>query len=144
MSRSKKWGIRFVIFCVIFLTMKMAFEVWLVPDYRDGKAYVNYSPNREYKAMYVFPKEPSNHIPLLIVKMVDQSVSAIILLPKDWVSTGLDFIWECDDTKLPSCTSYRDAPKVSLPPSLWQRLHAWLTVKLKHLEQPHLKEVHRD
>lgn len=130
---------------MVFVLLKMAFDVWRVPDYQYGKAYFSYSPDGAYKAMYVFPQTPASTIPLLIMDTVDQSVRAIILLPADdWGMTGGDDIWSCGKRQKSACTAYRLDPKTELPPSPWQRAHAWLTVNIKRLEQPQLQEIPMD
>lgn len=136
------WVQRICLIALVLLILKFIFDVWVTPDYKGQEAYVSNSPNDQYKAL-IIPTASSQTV-LILQRLDNQQYVLITPLPSDWVASLSDDNWICD--KENGCTAYRAGyrPQFSLPPSFRLRLHAWLTIKIKHLKNPQLKEINRD
>ncbi|ASA55634.1 hypothetical protein [Vibrio gazogenes] len=136
-----RWVRRFCLIVLVLLILKVSFDIWVTPDYKGQDAYVSNSPDGQYKALIV---PTTSRTVLILQHLKDQNNLIVTPLPKDWVASLSDDNWTCD--KENGCTAYRAGyqPEFSLPPSFWLRLHTWLTIKIKHLENPQLKEINRD
>ena len=135
MRKAKKWLIRCIVIIVATLTLKMAFEILRIPNYKNGTAYVSYSPDGQYEAVDVYTE---TILIRLIRRQNDGSVILIQRMPRDFIAK-IHTTWDCDDNQQ-NCVRFSRSYdyETRLPPTFWQRLHAWLTVKLKGLENPNL------
>jgi hypothetical protein len=143
MKQLSKW---LALLAMIFAVLKMADAVWWIPDYRGGNAYVSCSPDGRYKALLVHTAENTADAgSAQIIFERDHSVPVYIMrFPRDWYFTGR-FSWSCSNNANDHCAEYTEfrlsyEHPITLPPTLWQRLHAWLTVKIRRLDNPDLTE----
>lgn len=147
----KKWTKRILISIPVLFVLTMTLQVWSVPNYHGGRSYVSYSPDGTYRLDYVYTKDDKDSVRVFSL-LKDHKVIAIAPTPSfeiidinpSWLC-GKDFPdgtyrrVPCYGHKLEAGDS--DIPIIQLPPSWWQSLHAWLTIKFKDLEQPQLKIV---
>ncbi|WP_157635090.1 hypothetical protein [Vibrio rhizosphaerae] len=135
------WVRRVCLIALMLLILKICFDVWMTPDYTGKNAYVSNSPDGRYKALIV---PTTSRTVFILQRLNDQQNLIITPLPSDWVVSLSDDNWTCDKEK--GCTKYRAGyqPEFPLPPSFWQRLHAWLTVTIKKSDTPQLNEINRD
>lgn len=129
---------------VIITVLKMSFEIWKIPDYRKGSAQFVYSEDKEYKGMVVSNKTKTKTTAIL-VRVKDNEVLAYEPFTKD-SSIGPKTAWF-------SCYGFSNINKpcfapaiflndpIMLPPSLWHRVQAWLTVKIRGFENSNLYET---
>ncbi len=139
MNKIKKWTKRILISIPVLVVLTMALQVWGVPDYRDGESYVEYSPDGRYRLDRIYPKKGRNVRVFSTIK--DKQVIAIVPLPLGYEG-DINTLWICTDDNSECYEHYIQTSNgypVSLPPSWWRRIHAWLTIKFKDLEDPQLK-----
>lgn len=128
----------------------MIIQIWSVPNYRGGRSYVSYSPDGIYKLDYVFTKSTPDSVRIFslvednrVVAISPSSPHSVIAVRPSWL-----YLEESSDgffRKIPCYGHKLEAGDsdtiVDLPPSWWRQLHAWLTIRLKGLEDPQLKIV---
>ena len=138
----RRWAKRVSIAILSIAVLVMTVQVWNVPDYHGGKSYVSYSPSGEYRVDYIFPQHSHTDLRIFTANS-NGNVIAIVPTPSSFIG-DVNPLWVCNDDRS-ICyehdiqTSY--GVPVSLPPSWWRRLHAWLTIHIRHLEDPQLKVV---
>ena len=157
-TKPRRWFKRLLIFIVLFFPIKMAFEVSRVPNYDGGKAYIDYSPDGKYRSAMVYtdPKNQtawtdfargisghSHYLTYLISDPSGKTIYAMVPVDYYWVSSGRSTIWHCGDKDNKLCHGYLRSYGIegTLPPSLWQRAHAWLTVRIKGFQGAEFGEV---
>ncbi len=145
MAYLKKWPKRLLTFSALFIVFKMAFDVWWIPNYINGDAYVSYSPDGQYKMAHVYaPKSENNQVVSHILTSISSNdVLAIIPVPLSYIG-NFQNLWWCGEAE-DNCRAFTyytgdDSLDINLDPSLWRRVHAWLTVKIKGLEEPNFTE----
>lgn len=154
-SISKHWQRRLKILLALLVLSppsKLLWDVYRVPDYRGGNAYVSTSPDEIYKGIDIFTPEStaydgwspflleiSDYKPGMIMGLVDaktgQMLAYVPIHDKD-LSTGDGGFWECTDREKGPCVQYRSSfwySMVELPPNRWHRLVAWMAFKLRGL-----------
>ena len=135
MKKYIKWTV--IIFILAFLIM--AEEILAVPDYCGGRSYVSYSPDGKYRLDHVYPKDNGRSVRVL-TSLTDGEVKALVPI-SIWFDAGINPTFLCTDDKS-HCYEHMlqtDAEIMKLPPSPWANLHAWLTIKLRHLEKTNLE-----
>lgn len=135
---------------VILIIVTMSFQIWSIPNYTDGKASVVYSEDGKYKGMTIYPNNIKEWWTLaILVRVKDNEVIAIEPLTRDSEVIRVEGWFDCLREEYynkykGNCFSPADAMDIiKLPPSLWHRVHAWLTIKIRGLENPNLKETDR-
>ncbi len=141
----KKW-IKLTVIAIPFIVVAtMAIQIWRVPDYRHGESYVSYSPDGRYRLDYIYPQ--SGRTVQVFSSLEDNDVIAIVPKPLGIEIDARTSIWLCGDDNS-DCYKHdiqtSDGVPVYFPPSLWRRLHAWLSIQFKDLENPQLKIVEID
>ncbi|MEZ6853086.1 hypothetical protein [Halodesulfovibrio aestuarii] len=128
-----------IVACIVIVA-SMGLKIAMTRDYRGGGSYVSYSPDGKYKMDRIYLND-SEIMMLSLTDLEKQQVVLIDNIPIDW--PHIQEHWEYNK-KRTRCIYYNygdEFDKLPLPPSIWDRLHAWLTIKLKDLENPKLKIV---
>jgi hypothetical protein len=139
---------------------KLLRDVYRIPDYRGGNAYVSTSPDGIYKGMNVYvPHEApydgavsfalafSGYDSGIVMAIADGHTARMLAyapVDKDAFSTGLGGWWVCLDKQKGPCSLYQSSFRdthIELPPSWWHRLVAWTAWKLRGLGGPDFGEV---
>lgn len=134
----------FVVLIFVVTTLIMGWDIYKIRDYRGGKAYISISPDNKYKVSSVYTKD-GRAAGYLVTSLPTNQIKAIVRRPVWWDSLQVYNIWQCGENNK-QCYSYTydltgKADEILLPPTLWQQAHAWLTIKIKGLENPQLTEV---
>ncbi|WP_409524481.1 hypothetical protein [Nitrincola sp. MINF-07-Sa-05] len=146
LMRWAKWSL---ILVLILPPLKMAIEVARTPSYDSGEAYVSYSHDGKYRGGVVYIAKQhrtgwmsSSNTVYLLTDPSGKEIHAIFPMDKYW-QAGSGTIWRCGERRDEACTGVRDGFlfEAQLPVSYWQRLHAWLTVRLKGLQDAEFAEV---
>jgi len=147
MNKQLKKFLHLSVWILISYVVVMAVQIYRIPNYQNGESYKSYSPDGRYMMDVVFAPlyAPTS---LILTDLEQDRVVQLSTLPDDDID--MLELWVCEDLnskrdawiKKP-CYEYTpqgDAgPILTLPPSWWSQLHAWLTIKLKGLEKPQLK-----
>jgi hypothetical protein len=135
MKKYIKWGIVGFAIGLLILTI----EIVSVPDYRGGESYVSYSPDGKYRLDLVYPQNNARSL-RIITSLNDGKVKAIVPLSVGFEgSINPIFLCNSDNSRCYQHILGVDEEILPLPPLPWTRLHAWLVIKLNHLEEPNLK-----
>lgn len=143
---------------ILLVILKIAFDIFRVPNYTAGHAYINSSLDGKYKAMTLFLNQDLDHswtyfslsfgdyAADVLFAIADASSGEILAFyhpPDSWRSSGSGGHWTCEGETERTCTSFRFPyfDDISVPPSWWKQTHAKLTVKLLGLENPQFKKV---
>ena len=147
---------------VVFLLSPLIFlrDVYRIPDYRGGSAYIDTSPDGIYQGMdLVVPHETpyggivsfalafSGYDSRVVMAVADAQTGkmlAYVPIREDNISTGRGGSWECWDRQKGSCVQYQSSfrdSSLNLPPSRWHRLVAWGAEKLRGLGEPDFGKV---
>ena len=156
--RRFKWG---VIVIVLWYVGLMALSVSKTPSFDGGTAYISYSPDGQYRAGRVIISEENRlkggaRSYYLLTDVTGKHIYAFIPMPKYWqASTIVGTVWLCGES-MNRCysentsvvTGFRDGwagPdeffEVSLPVSTWYRIHAWLAVRIKGMQDAEFAEM---
>jgi hypothetical protein len=123
----------------------MFFQIRNVPDYREGESYVSFSPDGKYRLDHIYTTDGKDSV-RIFSSQKDNNIIAIVPTPF-WFEVSINPLWICNDDKS-ECYEHilqtHDGVPVDFPPSWWSHLHAWLTIKFKHLEKPQLNIVEID
>lgn len=144
MKKLYVWLRRGSIFVFIGMIMFMIWDIYRIPDYNGGEAFVSISPDKRYKVSHVYPVGSTPSV-YLLTDLADHQVKAMVIKPHWWDGFQVRMRWDCNKQKI-HCTAFyydinREADDIVIPPTLWQQLHAWLTIKIKGLENPQLTEI---
>ncbi len=116
-------------------------DVYSIPDYKGHAANFQYSKDKQYKGILVSPnKNEWDHI-MILVRASDNEILGFGQISKDTLdisSVWFNYCYE-DGRDNKMCFEPGDSKDaISLPPSLWIRLKAWLMVKIRGFEVPPL------
>ena len=162
-SSSNKWRKRLLwVALVAFSLPPLVFlqNVYRIPDYRGGNAYISTSPDGMYQGMdLVVPHETpyggivsfalafSVHDSRVVMAVADGQTGkmlAYVPIREDDLSNGEGGIWRCLNLKEGPCIRYKSSFRYSsleLPPDRWHRLVAWGAEKLRGLGEPEFGKV---
>lgn len=149
---------KLIVVLFLFAILKIAWDVFRVPDYTASNVYAIQSPDGKYRAMTLFMNENDlNFWESFALSFGDYNRSVLFAIadagsgeilafyhpPRFWQSSGSGGHWTCEREGTASCKSFwfSNYDDIQMPPPWWKRAHAKLTVKLKGLENPPLKEV---
>ncbi|GAB2586776.1 hypothetical protein [Nitrincola alkalisediminis] len=152
-----KWGL---VLIVVLLPLDMALWVSNTPSFDGGKAYMSYSPDGQYRVGSVYISEENRlkggaRSYFLLTDATGKHVYAFIPMPRDWESTGDGAAWLCGES-MERCHSENNVVvtgfwngwagadelfEVSLPVSTWRRIHAWLAVRNKGMQDAEFAEM---
>lgn len=155
--RRFKWGGGLII---VWYIWGMVASVSNTPSFDGGKAYVSFSPDGQYRVGWIIISEENRlkggaRSYFLLTDATGKHVYAFIPTPRYWQSTGGRAVWLCGES-MESChsennavvTGFRDGWagadelfEVSLPVSTWYRIHAWLAVRNKGMQDAEFAEM---
>jgi hypothetical protein len=132
----------------------MLFQIAQVPNYKKGESYRSYSPDGRYMMDLIFPQGRNSNILLMLTDLDLDQVVQLTTLPDDDID--ILELWVCKELnskkdariKKP-CYEYTpkgDAGRIlTLPPSWWSQLHAWLTIQIRGTKDAQLDvvEIHK-
>ena len=135
-----------ILFCgiviLLFASICMYIQVKRVPNYQGGESYVSYSPDGRFRLDLVFPKKGYRTVRLL-TSLKSGKVKSIARTSSIFHDYSLDFnpsfICKDDDSYCYEHTLQTDTDSMSLSPSWWDQLHAWLVIKYNDIEDPQLE-----
>ncbi|MCT4536416.1 hypothetical protein [Halodesulfovibrio sp.] len=156
MNRKPKKLIRLSVWMVIIVLGIMLFQIAQVPNYKNGESYRSYSPDGRYMMDLTFPKSRNADTLMILTDLERDRVVQLKPLQDDYIS--ILEIWLCEEyskgndgiivSKKVPCYEYTpqgDAgPTLTLPPSWWSQLHAWLTIQIRGTKDAQLDivEIH--
>jgi hypothetical protein len=122
----------------------MCIQVWDTPNYQGGESYISYSPDGRFRLDHVYPKTEVRTVRIL-TSLEDNKIKAIQATSREIFSCSISikprFICKPDNSYCYERTLQTGAYRMSLSPSWWAQLHAWLTMKHYNIEPPQLKVV---
>ena len=129
-----------IIFAVLSIPLLiMCGEIITVPNYQNGRTDEHYSPDGRYK-VDIIGTQNNTRIVRVVTSMSDGTVEAIAPLSIGFKgSVNPQFLCNNDNSKCYKHVLGVDEEGLYLPPSPWAKLHAWLVIKFKKLENPNLK-----
>lgn len=149
-----------ILLLVLAPVVKLLWDVYRIPDYRKGSAYVSTSPDGVYKGMDLFsPKSTaygglsgfllsvSGYDSGMIMSIADGKTGqmlAYVPINTHDLSSGEGGMWECVDRKKGPCVYYISSFRYSyleLPPNRWHRLVAWSAFKLRGLSFSEISKI---
>lgn len=162
-SSSNKWRKRLVwaaLVAVLLPPLIFLRDVYRIPDYRGGNAYISTSPDAVYQGMdLVVPHETpyggivsfalafSGYDSRVVMAVADAKTGkmlAYVPISENDLSNGDGGSWRCWDAKKGPCIRYKSSFRYSaidLPPSRWHRLVAWGAEELRGLGEPDFGRV---
>lgn len=162
-SSSNKWRKRLLwaaLVAVLLPPLIFLRDVYRIPDYRGGNAYISTSPDGVYQGVDLFvPHETpyggivsfanafsgfDSRIVMAIADGHTGRMLAYIPVNRNEPSTGNGGTWECIDKTLGPCVYYRSSfvnSDIDLPPSRWHRLVSWGAYKLRGLGRAEFGKV---
>jgi hypothetical protein len=154
MSKKLSKIVRLSGWMVIIAIATMLFQIAQVPNDKNGESYRSYSPDGRYMMDLIFPQGRNSNILLMLTDLDLDQVVQLTTLPDDDID--ILELWVCEDLnskkdawiKKP-CYEYTpqgDAgPILTLPPSWWSQLHAWLTIQIRGTKDAQLDvvEIHK-
>lgn len=118
-------------------------DVYYIPYYKGHAANFQYSEDKQYIGFIVSPnKNEWNHI-MILVRASDYEILGFNQISKDTLDISSVWFPYCyDDARFKQrCFEPADSKDaISLPPSLWTRLNAWLIVKIRGFKVPTLSK----
>ena len=150
MDKKSEKLIRLSIWMVILVVSIMLFQIAQVPNYKNGESYRSYSPDGRYMMDLIFPQGRNSNTLLMLTDLDLDQVVQLTTLPDNDID--ILELWVCEDLnskkdawiKKP-CYEYTPqgdvGPILTLPPSWWSQLHAWLTITIRGAEDPQLNVV---
>lgn len=148
----RKYLKRTVIIVLLLPPLIFLRDVYRIPDYRGGTAYISTSPDGIFQGMNLYvpheaPRESLRNLTLLFSGFHSRTVMAIadaqtgrILayahIYRDDMSSGRGGAWDCIDIRKGPCVQYQSSFRdttIELPPALWNRLVAWGAYALRGL-----------
>lgn len=158
--RWRKYLRRAVMIALLLPPLIFLRDVYRIPDYRGGTAYISTSPDGVFQGMNLYvpndaPRESLRNLTLLFSGFHSRTVMAIadtqtgrmlayVPIKRNDLSTGEGGIWRCVNETLGPCIHYRSSfwySAIDLPPNRWHRLVAWGAEKLRGLGKPDFGEV---
>jgi len=154
-----KWGL---VIIAVLPPLDMALWVSNTPSFDGGMAFASYSPDGQYRGAVVYISE-ENRLKrgarkyYLLTDATGKHVYAFIPMPRDWETAPVGTVWLCGES-MGRChsennavvTGFRDGWtgeradgwfEVSLPVSTWYRIHAWLAVCIKGMQDAEFAEM---
>lgn len=136
-------------------------DVYRIPDYRGGIAFIAASPDGVYLGMNLYVPDHaksnpwtnlalmfSGYSPNSVVGIADPNkrrILAYVHIDRGDYSMGRGGTWVCVDHAKGPCVEYTSSffsAQTNLPPSLWKRLVAWGAHELRGLGELDFNEIH--
>lgn len=161
-NKPNRWLHRlYILLALLILTppAKLLWDVYRIPDYRGGNAYISTSPDGMYKGIDMIVAETtpysgwspflmgvSGYNSRVIMGLADGKTGrmlAYVPINNNDLSSGRGGIWACENMKSPCVryqSSFRDS-SLRLPPNRWHSLVAWAAFELRGLGEPEFDKV---
>lgn len=134
-----------IVFYTIITLIVFVFgtDVFSIPNYKSNDAIFQYSEDKKHKGILVSTYEKSKNPIAILVRTSDNEILAYSQLTKNSKIKTHWFSNSCSNNDAVINPCFKPASfmePLPLSPTLWQRINAWLTVKIRGFEIPMVSE----